>query len=204
MKFVLLLLAMALPLCAQQIVYTKVFPGSTPAYVKITLTKAGAATYQEDANEEEPDKFQLDAESVATAFNLAEKLDRFKGKIESGLKVARTGDKTYRWEEGATSSQATYNFTTDENARALQTFFENVTDTQRILSDLQRTYRYDRLGVNEILLRLDSAWQGKRVVAPEQFLSILERIAKNESLLNMARDRAASLSEAIKNSAKAP
>jgi hypothetical protein len=198
------LLVLALPLCAQQIVYTKVFPGSVPAYVKITLTKAGAATYQEAADEEEPDKFQLDGPSAGAIFDLAAKLDHFKGKLESGLKVAKTGEKTFRWEEGAAASQASFNYTTDESARELQTWFEHITETQRILADLQRTYRYDRLGVNEILLRLDAAWLAKRVIAPDQFLSILERITKNESLLNMARDRAAALSEAIKNSTKAP
>ena len=203
MRFALLLLTV-LPVCAQQIVYTKVFPGSVPAYAKITVTKVGAATYQEDANETEPDKFQLDSASVNEIFALADKLDHFKGKIESGLKVAKTGDKTFRWEDGAASSQATFNFTTDDRAKELLTWFEHITETQRILADLQRTYRYDRLGVNEILLRLDSAWQGKRVVAPDQFVAILDRISKNESLLNMARDRAAALSEAIKNSTKAP
>lgn len=203
MRLVLLLM-LALPIFAQRIVYTKVFPGSVPAYAKITLTKAGAATYQESADETEPDKFQVDDTSLTAIFELADKLDHFKGKLESGLKVAKTGDKTFRWEDGAASSQATFNFTQDEHAKQLQTWFEHITETQRILADLQRTYRYDRLGVNEILLRLDSAWQNKRVVAPDQFVSILDRIAKNESLLNMARDRAASLSEAIKNSTKAP
>ncbi len=200
----LLALVLVLPVCAQQIVYTKVFPGSDPAYVKITIAKSGAATYQESAEETEPDRFQLAATPVANIFELADKLDHFRVKIESGLKVARTGDKTFRWEDGAASTQATYNFTQDETARTLQVWFDRITETQRILSDLQRTYRYDRLGVNEILLRLDAAWQGKRVVAPEQFVTILDRIAKNESLLNMARSRAANLSDAIKGTTKAP
>jgi hypothetical protein len=51
------------------------------------------------------------------------------------------------------------------------------------------------LGVNEILVRIERAWTTKRLVAPEQFIALLDRIHKNESVLNMARDRAASLSE---------
>jgi hypothetical protein len=52
--------------------------------------------------------------------------------------------------------------------------------------------------VNEILVRIERAWQEKRLVAPQQFVAMLDRIHKNESVLNMARDRAASLSEAFK------
>lgn len=194
----LLLLLVALSANAQRIVYTKVFPGSNPAYAKITITQAGAMTYQEEANEPEPDKVQLEAAEVSAIFDLAAKLDHFKTKLESGLKVARTGDKTYRWEEGGSATEVRYNHSNDENARALQDWFEHISESQRILADLERTYKYDRLGVNEIVMRLDAAWQAKRVVARAQFVPMLERIAKNESLLNMARERAADLSEAFK------
>ena len=194
----LLLFVLALSPNAQRIVYTKVFPGSNPAYVKITVTQAGALTYQEEANEPEPDKAQLDAAATLAIFDLAGKLGHFKTKLESGLKVARTGDKTYRWEEGDSAFETKYNHSNDENARALQEWFEHISESQRLLADLERTYKYDRLGVNEIVLRLDTAWQQKRVVAAAQFIPILDRIAKNESLLNMARDKAADLSEAFK------
>ena len=194
----LLLLAASVAASAQRIVYSKVFPGSNPAYVKITITKAGAMTYQEAADEPEPDQVQLDAPSLKAVFDLAEKLNHFQGKLESGLKVAKTGDKTYRWEDGAAASEAKYNHTNNDDARALQDWFERITECQRIMAELQRTLRYDRLGVNDVVLRLDSVVQQKRVVAPEQYIPILDRIAKNESILNMARERAAGLSDAFK------
>jgi hypothetical protein len=197
-KLVLLATLFALTASAQRIVYTKVFPGSAPPYVKITIAQDGALTYQEEANDPEPVKVQLDAASTAAIFDLAVKLNHFKNKLESGLKVARTGDKTYRWDEGGSSFEVRYNHTNDTNARALQDWFEHITESQRLLADLERTYKYDRLGVNEIVVRLDVAWQQKHLVAPDQFTGILDRIAKNESLLNMARDRAAGLSEAFK------
>jgi hypothetical protein len=197
-KLALLAFLAAFTVDAQRIVYTKVFPKSVPEYVKITITQAGAATYQEEANELDPTAFQVDSSSTAEIFDLAAKLNHFKGKLESNLKVAKTGDKTYRWEDGTTSFETTYNYSTNENAKALQDWFERITETQRILADLQRSYKYDRLGVNEILVRLDAAWRQKRVVGPEQFIAILDRIQKNEALLNIARDRAGSLSDAFK------
>ncbi len=38
----------------------------------------------------------------------------------------------------------------------------------------------------------------KRLVAPEQFLPLLDRVVKNESFLHMARDRAADLADWIR------
>lgn len=201
---VLLASVFALTAQAQRIVYTKVFPASIPAYVKITLTPSGAGTYQEEADEAEPRAFQADSAATTAIFDLAAKLNRFQIKLESGLKVARTGDKTFRWEESGSSNEVTYNYSTDENARALQDWFERITETERILADLERSYKYDRLGVNDVLVRLDTAWRQKRVIAPEQFVTLLDRIQKNESLLNMARDRAGDLSDAIKGIVKTP
>lgn len=203
MKTLSMLLLFVGSVSAQRIVYTKVFAGSNPPYAKITLTQKGELTYQEEANEPSPDQVQLDAATTASVFELAAKLDHFKMKLESGLKVAKTGDKTYRWEEGGSANETKYNHTNDENARALQEWFEHVSESQRILADLERTYKYDRLGVNEVVLRLSTAWQTKHVVAPAQFTPILDRIAKNESLINMARERAADLSDAFKAAAKA-
>ena len=57
---------------------------------------------------------------------------------------------------------------------------------------------YDKLGVNDVLLQLQITWDHKRLVAPEQFLPLLDRIVKNESFLHLARERAAGLAEAIR------
>ena len=71
------------------------------------------------------------------------------------------------------------------------------------LINLEKTARFDRLGVNHALLQLEVAWDKKRIVAPEQFLKMLDRVAKNEAYLHMARDRAARLAEVIRGPKKA-
>src|SRR5689334_15032570 len=98
------------------LIYTKVFPGSMPAYVSITVDQNGAVSYKEAADEEEPEKFDLDPAATAAMFDLAARLNHFKGKLESGLKVANMGQKTFRWEEGDSASEAKFNFSQDDNA----------------------------------------------------------------------------------------
>jgi len=180
-----------------RISYTKSFPGSDPAYMATTVDKDGAVTYRE-TKDEEPETFKLEPEMLKTIFDLADKLDHFKRPLESGLKVARTGDKTFRWENGTDSSEVKFNYSLDENAKLLQDWFERVSESERALMNLRRAIRFDKLGVNDAVLRVDTAWSQKRLVGREQFLPLLDRVAKNDSYMNMARSRAANLAETIR------
>jgi len=182
--------------------YSKIFPGSDPAYMAVTVDKDGAVTYRE-LKDEEPETFKLEADAVQAIFDLAEKLDHFKRPLESGLKVARTGDKTFRWENGTEASEVKFNYSLDENAKLLQDWFERVSESERALMNLRRAIRFDKLGVNDAVLRVDTAWSQKRLVGREQFLPLLDRIAKNEGFVNLARDRAARLAADLRGTGKA-
>ena len=170
--------------------FTKVFPGSDPAYMAVTVDKDGATTYRE-AKDEDPETFKLEPEAVAAIFGLADKLDHFKRPLESGLKVAKTGDKTFRWENGAELSEAKFNYSTEEDARILQDWFERISESERAMMGLRRTIRFDKLGVNDAVLRIDTLWSQKRLVGRDQFLPLLDRVTKNQTFVNLARDRAA-------------
>ena len=194
------LAALAVPAFAAdtpRVSYTKSFPGSDPAYMAVTVDKSGAATYRE-AKDEDPETFQLEPDVVREIFNLADKLGHFKGPLESGLKVAKTGDKTFRWENGAESGEAKFNYSLDENAKLLQDWFERISESERAMMNLRRVIRFDKLGVNDAVLRIDAAWAQKRLVGREQFLPLLDRVAKNEAFVNLARDRAARLAAALR------
>ncbi|MCU1334789.1 MAG: hypothetical protein JWO19_370 [Bryobacterales bacterium] len=182
---------------APRVSYTKIFPGSDPAYMAITVDRDGAVVYRE-ARDEEPETFKLEAEAVQAIFDLAGKLDHFKRPLESGLKVAKTGDKTFHWENGAESSETKFNFSLDENAKLLQDWFERISESERVMMGLRRAIRFDRLGINDAVLRADTAWSQKRLVGREQFLPLLDRISKNESFINMARERAARLADTLR------
>ena len=179
--------------------YTKSFPGSVPPFVSIELLKTGEGVYKEAADDEDPVSFKLTAEDTGEIFALAEKLDRFKKPLESNLKVANMGIKTFRFEDGATKNEVTYNYSIDVDAQALQDWFERMTETQRLFFDLERTARFDRLGVNKTIIQIEAAYMRKRLVGLERFLPLLDKVAKNDVYLHMARERAASLAGAIRD-----
>jgi hypothetical protein len=182
-----------------RILYTKSFPGSVPAFVSIELHKSGKAVYKEAPDDEQPVDFKMAPEDVNEIFNLVEKLERFKRPLESNLKVANMGLKTFRFEEGAVKHEVKFNYSLDEDARILQDWFERITETQRLQFDLERTAKFDRLGVNKTLLQIESAYDRKRLVGLERLLPLLDRVAKNDAYLHMARERAAALADAIRN-----
>jgi hypothetical protein len=167
----------------------------------IVVDQNGAVTYRE-AKDEEPETFKLEPEAVQAIFDLAEKLGHFKRPLESGLKVAKTGDKTFRWENGAESSEAKFNYSLDENAKLMQDWFERISESERAMMLLRRSIRFDKLGVNDAVLRVDTAWTQKRLVGREQFLPLLDRVAKNEGFVNIARDRAARLADSFRSADK--
>lgn len=175
---------------APRLFYSKSFPGSTPAYVEMTLEKTGEVVYKEAPDDQQPVKFKLTPEDTEEYFALAAKLDRFARPLESGLNVAKMGEKTFRWIGGADKSEQKFNYSTDLDAQKLLDQFERITETEQHLFALERTVRFDKLGVMKALLQLESSWDRRRLIAVEQFKPLLERIHKNASFLNMARDRA--------------
>jgi hypothetical protein len=182
-----------------KLVYTKSFPGSVPAYVSIELLQTGEGIYKEAPEDENPIDFKVPAEDASQIFALADKLDRFKRPLESNLKVANMGMKTFRFEQGPANSEQKFNFSLDTDAQALQDWFERLTETQRLHFDLERTAKFDRLGVNKTLLQIEAANDRKRLIGLDRFLPLLDRVAKNDSYLHMARERAASLADSIRN-----
>lgn len=188
--------AIVSPALAQpRLFYSKSFPGSVPAYCEITIERDGSGVYKEKPDDDQPVKFKLKPEEADTLFGLADTLEHFKKPLESGLPVARMGEKTLRWENGAERSEQKFNYSTDTNAQTLHDWFERITETEQRLFMLESTARFDKLGVDRALLLLEAAWDKKRLVATHQFEPWLNRIVKNDAYLNMARERAARLLE---------
>jgi len=196
---VLLAVASLLPAVeGPRLTYTRSFPGSNPAWFEIVIDKSGAAQYKEDPKDEDPMKFQLTSVESEQMFALADKLDHFSRPLESGLKVANMGVKTFRYEADGKAGEVKFNYSQDADARALADWFERISETERGLIELERAVRFDKLGVQDAILRVEILRDQNRLIAPQQFLPMLDRVAKNESFLHMARDRAANLGDWIR------
>jgi hypothetical protein len=197
-RLLLLLCAGALWAADPRLFFSKSFPGSVPAYAQVTVEKSGAVEYKEAPDDELPMKFKLAAAETEAVFGLADKLEHFKNPLESELKVAFMGKKTFRWENGAEKSEQQFNFSQDLSAQQLLDWFERMSESAQARIDLERAAKYDRLGVDKVLRQLMASMERKRLVGLEQFLPMLDRIANNESYMHTARAKAAEMAETIR------
>ena len=198
MKLILagLFAAASLFAASPRMVYSRSFPGSTPDYFAVTIDRTGALQYTESTKDDQPLKAQLPDADTAALFGLAEKLNYFKTPLESGLKVANTGKKIFRYEpENGPPTQAVFNYSTDVTAQQLLERFEDIASSERAYIDLDTTVHYEKLGVNDALATIESLWLNKRLAAPQQFIPLLTRVATHESFMHLARDRAARLKD---------
>jgi hypothetical protein len=192
-------LVLSTTLCAApRLFYSKYFKGSVPEFVAITVERDGQVTFQEAKDDDNPIHIQLDRATAEELFDLTEKLGRFQRPLESGLKIANLGLKTFRFEDGGEHHEIQFNYSEDPNAQSLLDRFERITETEEHFVNLDRTAHFEKLGVNDVLLEMQVSWEHNRLVAPEQFLPLLDRIANNESYLHISRERAAAIAEAIR------
>ncbi len=179
-----------------RVTYSRSFPGSSPEYFRITVDSAGAMEYSESRANEQPLHAHMPDNETAPLFEMAGKLDYFKNPLESGLKVANTGKKVFRYEDGrGGASETTFNYSLNETAQKLVDKFEQIASSERAYLDLDRTVHFDKLGVNDALAEIEAIWLRKQLAAPEQFIPLLTRVATHESFMHLARDRAAHLKD---------
>ena len=181
-----------------QLFYSRTFPGSSPDYFDITLQSNGDAVYREAVDDELPLKFHLNDAERKEVFDLADKMDHFKGQLESPLKVAFMGAKVFRYQAGAENHEVKFNYTEDATGKALQDWFERMAESVQHRINVERAAKYDHLGVSHAINLLASAYDRKRLVAVEQFLPILDRVAKNATYMHTAREVAAEIADAIR------
>jgi hypothetical protein len=183
---------------APKVFYSRAFPGSKPDYIQIVVEKSGDAVYQEAVDDELPLKFKLTQDETTAVYDLADKLDHFKRPLESPLKVAFMGTKTFRYIVGDQRTEVKFNYSEDPSAQALQDWFERMAESAQRNIDLERAVKYDHLGVDQALNGLEQSFENGRVIAPEQYLPLLDRVAKNETYMHQARAKAAELAEYIR------
>jgi hypothetical protein len=199
-----LLCALAAPLAAEgpRLFFSRTFPGSNPPYIQVTVESSGEVEYREAVDDDLPLKSKLSVDDAQKLFDLAAKLDRFQRPLEAPVKVAFMGAKLFRYEDGPAKTEVKFNYSQDSDAVALLDWFERIAETASRRIELERSAKYDHLGVMGALVGLDGSLARNRIVAPEQFLPMLDRVARNETYMHTARARAAELAEAIRNPRK--
>jgi hypothetical protein len=158
------------------ITFRKVFKSSYPEFVEIKVKQNGTGVYDIRQMDDDPSPQPLEVSPALAQkiFDLAAKLHDFQGvDLEVHKRLANLGEKTFRYEKGGESHEAMFNYTLDNTAAQLLAVFEGLSKQESDLSDLQRTMRYDRLGVNDVMMQIVADYDNKQLPEPERFLALL-------------------------------
>lgn len=197
------LLAAAIPASAGDAVITfrKIFKGSMPEFEEIKISEAGRCSFDIRQLAEDPDVRPLEVGQALRAkiFSLADELGHFRNvDLDVHRRIANLGAKTFRYEKDGENHEVVFNYTINPAASQLVEIFEGLSRQQDHLLTLERRLKYDRLGVNEALLDLKADYDNKLLPEPERLLPVLEQIANDTRIVEIARQRARALTAKIR------
>ena len=93
-----------------------------------------------------------------------------------------------------------FNYTINADATQLLQICEGLARQQELIDLLQRRMKYDRLGVNDALLELETDFSKGVFPEPQRVLPTLDQIAGDSRFVEIARERARALAERIRHS----
>ncbi len=131
-------------------------------------------------------------------FNLAEKLNYFQADFDSHLKhIAQTGAKTLAYKSTHVRGSCTYNYSQNPDVQQLTQLFLGLATTLDFGRKLAWNYRFDKLGMNETLRKLEELQAGHQVDELGAIEPVLRKIANDSGLMHISRETAQHLLKTI-------
>jgi Skp family chaperone for outer membrane proteins len=175
---------------------------ATPQKFTITVQSSGNAKYMsssptkaEDAggvqDEYYATEFSLSAASREKVFHLAKDTGYFKGDFDyKDHPVASTGKKTLAFADKSRHFQTAYNHSENKSIQELTALFQGISSTIQHGRKLQFLRRFDKLGLEAELKGMEDE-NNSHFLAELQIISpILNTIADDSAIMNIARQRA--------------
>jgi hypothetical protein len=195
--------ALAAEAAPAKLTFRRVFQSSTPEFIEISVRDdSDSATYEIRQLDDDPGAlpFEVGAPLRAKMFALAADLHHFQGiDLDVHRKIAYLGEKTFRWEQGSEVHEVKFNYTLNPSATQLLQIFEGLARQQEHFDLLTRRMRYDRLGINDALLQLESDLNRGLLPEPQRLLPLLDQIGQDSKFVDIARERARNLAERIRH-----
>jgi len=184
-----------------KVTFRRIFQGSTPEYIELTIRDdSKTATYEIRQMDDDPGSlpFEVSDGLRAKIFDLTAQLHNFQGlDLDVHRKIANLGEKTFRWEQGGVVHETKFNYTLNQAASQLLQIFEGLARQQEHYELLTRRMRYDRLGIYDALLQLETDFNRGLLPEPQRLVPLLDQIATDTRFVDVARQRARMLEDRI-------
>jgi hypothetical protein len=194
------------------VTFNCLWEAATPQLYAITARSTGSTRYvssnpvrQSTDRTVDPDyeiEFTLSSSGSAKIFALATQANYFDGDFDyKKHAVANTGSKTLTYADLARHLQTTYNWSENAAIDQLTRFFQGVSSTIEHGRKLAFLHRYDKLGLEDELKAMEDEAQSRYLAELQIIAPVLESIANDSSVMNIARQRARRLLQRAKTEA---
>jgi hypothetical protein len=136
--------------------------------------------------------------SLLAATNYLEHPETF----ESGKKIADLGAKRVSIELPSGKREGTFNFSLRKDITDLSTFFEALINQETIGFDITNAMQFERLSIPKRLEQVENELRANRIADPQGLIPVLEKIEKDQQIMNYARTQAGKLKRQIETGKK--
>jgi len=184
------------------ITYDVFWEAATPQAYTITVQPTGKAKYMSRNPTKPPDsngpqdedyelEFNMSPASSEKIFALARQAGYFNGDFDyKKHAVASTGKKTLSYADGDRRFHTIYNWSENPAIDQLTRLFGGISNTIENGRRLQFLRRFDKLGLEAALKGMEDMAQNENLAEIQIIAPLLENIANDSSVLNIARQRA--------------
>ena len=170
---------------------------------QIEVNENGQVTYQffPDQGEVVLVNLRLSSKKVDFLLDMFSKADFLnkKKKFVSSRRVSSTGINTIRLESGLQQREIVFRYTENKILKKIILFFNQLSQQEQSLFEMDISLKYDRLGILKRLDQLDRYLQRKELIDPKRFIPVLEKISTDKSLINLAQKQARQILHQINN-----
>jgi len=149
--------------------------------------------HADETNDTDPyqQDFTMSAANRQKIFDLAQKLNYFRGDFASPMKrIAQTGQKTLQYQSPQVHGSATYNWSQNSDVEELTRLFTAIAMTIDFGRKLAFQYRFDKLGMDKLLKELEDQQASHGVEELAIIAPMLRKIANDPNLMNISRQSA--------------
>ena len=122
--------------------------------------------------------------------------------FESGKKIANLGAKHLTIETPSGKREGTFNFSLRKDVTELSTFFEGLINQETLGFDITNAMQFERLSIPKRLEQLENELRSNRIADPERLMPLLEKIEKDQQIMNYARTQAGKIKKQIETAKK--
>jgi hypothetical protein len=122
--------------------------------------------------------------------------------FESGRKIADLGAKRLTIDLPSGKREGTFNYSLRKDITDLSTFFEALINQETLSFDITNAIQFERLSIPKRLEQVENELKSNRIADPDRLVPILERIEKDQQVMNYARTQAGKLKKQIQTGKK--